>query len=197
MSENRKSVKPVAISVIAVILMAVVLMVGVTGCKKNPKDADVNNPVKDSTEVEVPNNTDKPEVPVEDPDSEVVTEEPVDPEEPVVNMVDFETWAKQEGNEDVCLVIWNEELNIQEVMLTLGQSGIAHEVREGDRFAIPYRENIKYVNLLHENGELDILGWKNNSEYMEVVIPIGENVDFYIDYVNENGEVKTLAYAFK
>lgn len=150
-------------------------------------DTDVKNPATDQTEVEVPDDTEESI----EPDD---TEDPVKPE---VEMVDFETWAKQEGNNDVCLVIWNEELNIQEVMLTLGKSCKAHKVQEGDRFAIPYRENIKYVNLLHENGELDILGWKNGAEYMEVEIPIGENVDFYINYENENGEVKTLSYAFK
>lgn len=169
------------------------------------KDTDLKNPATDQTVEEVPNDTEDPvepdntEEPVEpdDTDEAVNPDDTEDPVKPEVEMVDFETWAKQEGNNDVCLVIWNEELNIQEVMLTLGKSGKAHKVQEGDRFAIPYRENIKYVNLLHENGELDILGWKNGAEYMEVEIPIGENVDFYIDYENENGEVKTLSYAFK
>lgn len=35
-----------------------------------------------------------------------------------VEMVDFETWAKQEGNEEVCLVVWNEELGVQEIVPT-------------------------------------------------------------------------------
>ena len=169
------------------LLLATITCLVACGSDENPKNTDVDNPVKDQTEVEVPDDTEESI----EPDD---TENPVKPE---VEMVDFETWAKQEGNNDVCLVIWNEELNIQEVMLTLGKSCKAHKVQEGDRFAIPYRENIKYVNLLHENGELDILGWKNGAEYMEVEIPIGENVDFYSNYENENGEVKTLSNAFK
>ena len=45
---------------------------------------------------------------------EMITETPAAESE--VEMVDFETWAKQEGNEEVCLVIWNEELGVQEIV---------------------------------------------------------------------------------
>lgn len=147
------------------------------------KNTDVNNPVKDQAEVEVPNDTVEPDN----------TEDPV---EPGVEMVDFETWAKQEGNEDVCLVIWNEELGNQEVMIPSKKTLKAYEVKEGDRFAIPYRENILYVNVLHANGEVEVLGWEN-PEYMEISLQIGEFTDVYIFYENELGESKDTYYAFK
>ena len=178
------------------LLLATITCLVACGSDENPKNTDVDNPVKDQTVVDVPNDTDEPEVPVEKPDSEVVTEEPVDPEEPVVNMVDFETWAKQKGNEDVCLVIWNEELGNQEVMIPSKKTLKAYEVKEGDRFAIPYRENILYVYVLHANGEVEVLGWEN-PEYMEISLQIGEFTDVYIFYENELGESKDTYYAFK
>ena len=162
------------------------------------KDTDVNNPVEDQAEVEIPNDPVEPGN-TEDPVEPGNTEDPVEPdntEEPVVNMVDFETWAKQEGNEDICLVIWNEELGNQEVMIPSKKSLKAYEVKEADRFAISYRENILYVNVLHANGEVEVLGWEND-EYMEISLPIGEYTDVYIFYENELGESKDTYYAFK
>ncbi len=73
-------------------LLLLALIMTLVACGSDEAtDTDVKNPVENKTEVEVPNDTDEPEVPVDDKDSEVDTEEPVEPDEPVVDMVDFET----------------------------------------------------------------------------------------------------------
>lgn len=51
-------------------------------------------------------------------DVEVNAESIEDPEVPEAEMVDFETWAKQEGNDEPCLVVWNERLGIQDIIST-------------------------------------------------------------------------------
>ena len=149
------------------------------------KDTDVKNPVEDSTEVEVPNDTDEPEVPVDDKDSEVDTEEPVEPDEPVVDMVDFETWAKQEGNEDVCLVVWNEGTNTQDILepIQKGEFDLqkySYNVEEGDRFAISRNSNILYA-IVKNNGTETRLFWESEEQqYMELEIPQGEKAQVII-----------------
>ena len=185
---------------IVLLVIVTVFMLGVTGCKK--KDTDVKNPVEDQTEVEVPNDSDKPEVPVDDKDSEVDTEEPVEPIEPVepvepiVDMVDFETWAKQEGNEDVCMVVWNEELSTQEILLTAAKTIEVYKVQDNDRFAIPYRANIVRMEIEYSDDEIETLEW-DNFEYLEISLPTDQRFNLYIYYENEEGENLTQCYSFK
>ena len=103
--------------------------------------------------------------------------EPI-PEEPEVEMVDFETWAKQEGNEDCCLVVWNEAMKTQKIM----EDGETYVIQEGDRFAIPYREN--YAVDIHVDGNKEVLMW-DILDYTELHLPDAEEIGIVIvDYIN-------------
>lgn len=77
-----------------------------------------------------------------DVEAEDDTESTEDTAEPEVEMVDFETWAKQEGNDEVCLVVWNEATKTQRIIKPMEE----YVVQEGDRFAVPYKENVR-VNI--------------------------------------------------
>ena len=157
------------------------------------KDTGVENPVKDKTEVEVPNDTDEPEVPVDDQDSEVVTEDPVKPddtEEPVVEMVDWETWATQADNDEVCLVVWNETTGTQEILKPMSENASIYIVQEGDRFAVPRRDNVSYVGI---GFETDIYWQSENQKYIEFELPVGEMKQVYIIC---NDREKAISYLF-
>lgn len=164
---------------IALLLLAMTLV----ACgSEEAKDTDVKNPVEDKTEVEVRDNSDEPEVPVDDKDSEVDTEESVEPNEPVVDMVDFETWAKQEGNEDVCLVVWNEEKGIQKILEPVPEEEFdlqkcSYTVQEGDRFAVSRRSNILYIVV---NLKTKLFWESEEQQYMELEILPGEKTKISI-----------------
>lgn len=145
-----------------------------------PVVEDVTEPVEEVKQ---------PEADVEiEPTEEVEPSEEVTPEELKVEMVDFETWAKQEGNDEVCLVVWNEERGVQEIMLTFQETEEIYQVQEGDRFAIPYRECIIYVE--HKDESLIA----PNTEYLEISLEKGEVSQVIIIYENENGENDSKAY---
>lgn len=158
----------------------------VAGEKTENQDTEVVETVGEVTK----ENAEEVEVTQEETMEELV-EEPV-AEEPEVEMVDFETWAKQEGNDEVCLVHWNEELGIQEIMLTLDESKTAYEIQDGDRFAIPFRSNIGLIQIL--NGEKFVF---ENTEYLEIPLEKGVSTVFYIYYSNEKEEEISLCYVFK
>lgn len=104
----------------------------------------------------------------ENPDAEDAGAEVLQ-EEPEVEMVDFETWAKQEGNEEVCLVVWNETTKTQKIIEEME----TYVIQEGDRFAVPYRENIH----IEIDGEL--VEWES-LEYTELHLPPNERVEVFI-----------------
>ena len=181
-------------------LLALVLCATMTlslaGCgEKATEDVAVTTTTEEPTveESTVEETAEQPEKEVEEEPVEEV-EEPVEEtttEEPKVEMVDFETWAKQEGNDEVCLVVWNEELGIQEIMPTLQETKKAYETQDGDKFAIPYRENIVDIRIKDETGM-----WIN-TEYLEVSISKGEKCQVVIFFENEEGEEEHINYMFK
>ena len=156
------------------------------------KDTDVNNPVKDSTEVEVPND------PVE-PDNAEDPVKPDDTEEPVVEMVDWETWATQADNDEVCMVVWNETTGIQKILEPV-PAGIlevekySYTVQEGDKIAIPKRNSIicVYVNL-ETRLEWD---YSKDEKYMELEIKPGEITQIDIILNTESNPSKEYLFNF-
>lgn len=102
------------------------------------------------------------------------------PEEPEVEMVDFETWAKQEGNEDCCLVVWNEAMKTQKILDPRKE----YVVQEGDRFAVPYRENFAVDIYVGENVGKDLM-W-DSLDYTELYLHEDENVIVCILDYNKN-----------
>ena len=149
------------------------------------KDTDVNNPVKDQAEVEVSNDTDEPDN-TEDPVEPGDVEEPVEPDdtdESVVEMVDWETWATQADNDEVCLVVWNETTGTQKILQpTTDEKPFIYNVEEGDRFAVPKRDNIMSVSVGFEEN----FYWQSaEQKYIELEIPVGEKKVIYIACENE------------
>lgn len=182
-------------SSIALVLVLVAIMAATLGaCSKNDssKDSQItsNTPVVEEESTEISEEVQQPEAealvePIEDV---VEPTEETTPEEPKVEMVDFETWAKQEGNDEVCLVVWNEELGVQEIMPTFQETEEIYQVQEGDRFAIPYRESIFYVE--HKDESLIA----PNTEYLEISLEKGEVSQVIIIFKNENGEDENKNY---
>jgi len=153
--------------------------------------------VESTEEVQVPEvevetkpseDTKEPEVEVES--TEEVVEETI-PEEPQVEMVDFETWAKQEGNDEICLVVWNEELGIQEIVPTLQETEKMYEFNEGDKFAIPYNKSIRAVSVNKEDIAPPVV------DYREVSVKKGEVNNIFIIFENQQGEYETINYVLK
>ena len=119
-------------------------------------EAETSDDVQDSeakAETDTTEDTKEPEVEVDIESTEDAEEPEVEvvPDEPEVEMVDFETWAKQEGNEEPCLVVWNETTGKQEII----QPKKKYIIEEGDRFAIPYRDVIVAVNIEKKNGRVE------------------------------------------
>ena len=107
----------------------------------------------------------------EDTMAENTNEEDIEAEplhdEPEVEMVDFETWAKQEGNEEICLVVWNETTKTQRVI----ENEEVYNIQVGDRFAIPYLKTLS----VQIGGEE--IYWENTS-YME--LDLSEKEEFQV-----------------
>lgn len=108
--------------------------------------------------------------------------------EPEVEMVDFETWAKQEGNEEVCLVVWNEELGVQEILPPFQEKEEIYIIHDGDRFAIPYNKNIRAVRVDKEEVTPPLV------DYREISVSTGGQV--VIIFENQAGELETINYLF-
>jgi len=142
------------------------------------EETKTNDDVQDS-EAKVETNTTED---TKEPEVEVI------PDEPEVEMVDFETWAKQEGNEEVCLVVWNETTGKQEII----QPKKKYIIEEGDRFAIPYRDVIVAVNV-----EKEMVEWKNLN-YLELDLPHVDDGTVQVDIMVFSGtatEVKSYLLA--
>lgn len=184
-------------------LSLTVISMSLSACG-NQAETSTNNQVTNNTPkveetvaVESIEEVREPEVEVEMETEEVVesTEEIVEetvPEEPEVEMVDFDTWAKQEGNDEVCLVVWNEELGIQEIIPTFKEKEEIGVINEGDKFAIPFNE---IVVAIHINDES--YSYPATSDYLEVSLTKGEMNKVTIFFETEDGEVKTKSYMLK
>lgn len=59
-----------------------------------------------------------------------------EPAEADMEMMDFETFAAQEGAESINLVVWNEMTGVQEVIPSFTESNEIYEMQPGDRLAI-------------------------------------------------------------
>lgn len=179
-------------------IISACLMAALTACSSkadNKKEQVIDNTPTVEETVEPTEEVQQPDAEVEIEPTKEVVEEPVEEttlEEPQNEMVDFETWAKQEGNDEVCLVVWNEELGIQEILPTYFESKEIYEIQEGDRFAVPYRSNIAYVSV---NGDSDYKF--DGSNYLELLLERDQTIQLNLGYDDENGELVVLFYAFQ
>lgn len=64
-------------------------------------------------------------------------------------MVDWETFATQADSDDICLAISNEDRGYQQLItIPEGENNTVYEPKEGDRFAVPVRDNIIWINVV-------------------------------------------------
>ena len=163
---KRKSNLGIIVALVAVIVLALgTTVIAVVCAKKTPKE--------DPQEVAVVEPSEAPEATVEPSEAPEATVEPseepgatVEPsEEPgatvepseesvgEIEMIPWETFAKQEGGEDICVVVWNDKTSTQEVIEltflltddTEPEDIEYYEVHLGDRVAVPYREDIEFI----------------------------------------------------
>lgn len=163
----------------ALLLLAMIMTLVACGLDETSSDTDVENPVKDQIEAEVPNDTvelDDTEEPVEPDDTEDLVE-PDNTEDPVAEMVDWETWATQADNDEVCLVVWNETTGTQKILEPVLENGSIYTVEEGDKFAIPKRSNIDFVLIGYDTK---LYCGLEEKEYMEFDLPVGEIIEVHI-----------------
>ena len=169
---------------IGLLLLTMIMTFVACGSDENTADTDVKNPVEDQTVVEVPNDTEDPV-------------EPDNTEEPVVEMVDWETWATQADNDEVCMVVWNETTGTQKILEPRPEGSLdlkkySYTVQEGDRIAVPKKNSVVcvYVNLDTR------LGWEysENEKYMELEINPGEMTQ--IDVILNTEDNPSRQYLF-
>lgn len=138
------------------------------------------------TNIEVPDqNTEKL---VEDTETGKKDRE-TDEKSETTEMIDWETFAAQEDNEEICVVVSNEISGHQELIMPADKGEAAYyEPCEGDRFAVPIKENILWISLVTINN-LEII---NNERlffkdqlgqeltYIEISFPKGNNYNLLI-----------------
>lgn len=151
---------------------------------------DVKDSAINQTGTEISDNSDAPIEPANDENVKVDTDTEADNEELVVDMVDFETWATQADNDEVCMVVWNETTGTQEILKPMTENTSIYTVQEGDRFAVPRRDNVSYVKIGFETR----IYWESETQkYIEFEVPVGEMKQVYIVC---NDREKAISYLF-
>ena len=56
--------------------------------------------------------------------------------EPIIAIQDFDTFAAQEGSEEINLVVWNESAGTQEILEPYNSGDEVYKMQGGDRFAV-------------------------------------------------------------
>ena len=170
-----------------------VIMIGMLVCGCGKEEATVTE--ESNTEM------------IEEPVSETsVEEEEAIPEEQVADdaetqesvesteMVDWETFAAQEENEEICIAIQNEMTAHQEVVIAENvEEAYTYKVQNGDRISIPIREKIYRIVYFSIKGEIlsenkEIYSRNNTTEmlpYIEFQMVKGEN--YTIDIQTDDG----------
>ena len=170
-----------------------VIMIGMLVCGCGKEEATVTE--ESNTEM------------IEEPVSETsVEEEEAIPEEQVADdaetqesvesteMVDWETFATQADNDDICLVISNEKMSVQTVLFgdLDSVSTCFYQYMEEDKVAVPIRDNIQRVCYYvaetdgSQRGDIKDVYWKDdiiNLPYVE--IEIGNEAQYYISIFDD------------
>lgn len=56
--------------------------------------------------------------------------------EPIIAIQDFDTFAAQEGSEEINLVVWNESAGTQEILEPYNSGDEVYKMQDGDRLAV-------------------------------------------------------------
>ena len=126
-------------------------------------------------------------------EQEATTESVEEVTSEVEEIVDWETWATQSENDDICMVVWNEKNGTQKILRATPKGcknlqEYSYTVEEGDRFAVPKRDNIKYVVLNLKSYEY----FTEEQNYMELELEPGEKVQINIISYDINEQITYL-----
>ncbi len=147
------------------VLIVFVLSISLLGCgNENTEVADAPEVETETESVweepEVEEETTTEEEPTEDVKTEETTE--ADTQEPT-SMVDWETFAAQADNDDICIVVSNETTGNQEVLeIDEGQDHCEYTIQEGDKISIPVKSNI--IRITYWTATSDPTEIYNNAE---------------------------------
>lgn len=114
-------------------------------------------------------------------------------EAPVSSMIDWEIFAAQENTEDICLAISNETTSVQSVLY----EGGFYAYREGDRIAIPIRENISRIGYYaaDENGkqkdDVQYIYWKGDVQAKYIEFEVGNDAAYYLSIFDDTDKKVT------
>lgn len=165
------------------------------GSDNATSDTDVKNPITDQTQVEVPVEPDTSvdidtDTDVEialNTDTEAGKEDTPDENSEIfdenVAMVDWETWATQADNDEVCMVVWNEQTRTQKILQSIGEKDVnSYIVQEGDKFSVPKRNNIDFITIEYANKDssTDLFWSSTEKPYWEFELPVDEMMYVFI-----------------
>ena len=177
------------------LVIALILSIGLLGCGKEntdiPNTEEVES-IQEHSEIEVEEIDAKKESSVENAEPEESIETEMEQNTDTNPMVDWETFAAQEDNEEICLAILNEKTCIQTILY----EGGFYPYKEGDRIAIPIKSNIQMIDYYAVNedgtmkGEIIQIYWKNNNETPQKYIEfeVGNEAGYYLSIFDENNE---------
>lgn len=107
--------------------------------------------------------------------------EETEEESETTEMIDWETFAAQEDTDEICLVVYN-EMNKTQKILGLDEKekdpiggAYIYQIQEGDKFAVPIRDNIVKIWINDEEKKFE-----SDDAYFEVEIPEGDICQVYV-----------------
>lgn len=144
-----------------------------------PQESEVVNDVEETVE-ETPTAKEMGET--EESDGITESFETEEQNQAPTQMVDWETFATQADNDKICMVVSNETSCEQKVLY----DGGFYPYKEGDRIAIPIKENIRRVRYYASDekgkrkGEVIDLYWKDKDEVPYIEFEVGKESGYYI-----------------
>lgn len=192
MKKNYKTKKTKRLLILLTIMSLMLFGCGSTQAESTTEPEKQEPEVVEEVETtveETPTVQEKPEITEE-------TTEAEDQSKETTQMVDWETFATQADSDDICLTVSNEDMGYQQlIMIPDGENNAFYEPKEGDRFAVPVRNNINWINVVTiknleivNNERLYLKDDSNKSpEFIELSFEKGNNYNVVIE-VEESQE---------
>lgn len=195
MKKNYKTKKTTRLLILLTIMSLILFGCGSTQAESTTEPEKQEPEVVEEVETTV---EETPTVQEEPETTEETTEAEKKYEAPVSSMVDWETFATQADNNEICLVISNEQTSTQTVLFKEGteNSTCFYNYEEGDKVAVPIKDNITrvcyYIAEVDGTQKTDIQNvyWKDDGEKLPYVeIKIENEPQYYISiFDNENNK---------
>ena len=181
---EKKTNKTLIIVIVTVVLLiaiaAIIAVVVVNNNKRSSQTvqqptsttttvAQTEDPVKD--EISETTVVTEPAPAEETTDVEPEVEEVAEVTEPEKEFVDWETWATQADNDDICLVVWNDVTKKNDIVTKFSaESKERYVLEEGDRVAFPNRIILEGYSIDNNEQSYDY-----HKAYKEIIPDFTEN----------------------